>query len=256
MNGHAQFEHDLDLYVLGVLSAEEKRAFEQHLKDCPECAGQLKHARQAVALIGLAEPITPPPAGAKERLMARIKPHEMPVPAAPAPNYWRWATLAFAAATIVLLFFALSFVQQNRSLNQQFVSLTAEVARQQHEVERARAVLQVLTAPATLQVTLTAANAHPLPQGHAFYNPNKGLLFYASNLAPSAKGRTYQLWLVPQKGKPVSAGIFKPDSHGNASVILPPLPKGMKAAAFAVTVEPAGGVPQPTGPKVLIGAVS
>jgi len=31
------------------------------------------------------------------------------------------------------------------------------------------------------------------------------------------------------------------------------VPLNSEAKAFAVTIEPAGGVPQPTGPKVLLG---
>jgi anti-sigma-K factor RskA len=61
---------------------------------------------------------------------------------------------------------------------------------------------------------------------------------------------------VPTSGSPISAGVFHPNANGKASILLPPLPPGVAAKAFAVTVEPAGGVPQPTGPKVLIGGVS
>ena len=82
------------------------------------------------------------------------------------------------------------------------------------------------------------------------------LLFYAANLPALPTGRTYQLWLVPTKGNPISAGVFRVDAQGNGEVVLPTLPAGIAAAAFAVTVEPSGGVPQPTGPKVLIGAVT
>jgi len=32
------------------------------------------------------------------------------------------------------------------------------------------------------------------------------------------------------------------------------VPANTRAKAFAVTVEPLGGTPQPTGPKVLLGA--
>ncbi len=34
------------------------------------------------------------------------------------------------------------------------------------------------------------------------------------------------------------------------------LPAGTAPKAFAVSLEPAGGVPQPTGPMVLVGPVS
>jgi anti-sigma-K factor RskA len=114
-------------------------------------------------------------------------------------------------------------------------------------------VLELLTAPDTAKVTLVAGEAHPAPQGKVFYHPQKGLLFYAANLPALPSGKTYQLWLVPTHGNPISAGIFQTDAHGNGEVLLPQLPVGVAAKAFAVTVEPAGGVPQPTGPKVLVG---
>jgi anti-sigma-K factor RskA len=34
------------------------------------------------------------------------------------------------------------------------------------------------------------------------------------------------------------------------------LPPGVEAKAFAITLEPEGGMPQPTGPMVLVGPVS
>jgi hypothetical protein len=121
---------------------------------------------------------------------------------------------------------------------------------------RARAALDLLTAPETVQVELSPAAARPMPHGKVFYNPARGLLFYATNLRPLPVDRTYELWLIPTEGAPVNAGIFNTDSLGNGQVILPPLPRGLTAKVFAVTIEPPGGVPAPTGPKVLIGLVS
>jgi hypothetical protein len=121
---------------------------------------------------------------------------------------------------------------------------------------RAQAALNLLTAPETIQVDLSPASAPPAPHGKAIYNPAGGLLFYTANLRSLPVGRTYELWLIPTEGSPVDAGVFNPDSRGNAQVILPSLPRGLTAKAFAVTIEPAGGVPAPTGPKVLIGVVS
>jgi anti-sigma-K factor RskA len=51
----------------------------------------------------------------------------------------------------------------------------------------------------------------------------------------------------------VPAGIFKPDLNGNASVVMPDLPKGVQAKGFAVTIEDDGGTKQPTLPIVLVG---
>jgi anti-sigma-K factor RskA len=94
------------------------------------------------------------------------------------------------------------------------------------------------------------------PEAHVIYLARTGaLLFLADHLDPLQSGTTYELWLLPaQAGQPaISAGLFKPDSNGNASVVMPPLPKGVAAKGFGVTVEKEGGSQTPTAPIILAG---
>ena len=81
------------------------------------------------------------------------------------------------------------------------------------------------------------------------------LIFTASNLEPLQPGKTYELWLIPAAAgaSSIPAGTFRPDEHGNASVIMPSLPKGIEAKAFGVTIEDEGGSPVPTLPIILAG---
>jgi hypothetical protein len=70
----------------------------------------------------------------------------------------------------------------------------------------------------------------------------------AHNMPPLSSGRAYQLWLITSKAK-ISAGTFTV-RNGDAVVratydLTDPL------NAIAVTEEPAGGVPQPTGTVVI-----
>ena len=122
----------------------------------------------------------------------------------------------------------------------------------------ARQVLDTMTDNTAMRVTLTTKGAPPaLPQGKATYVANKGsLIFLASNLAPLVPAKTYELWLIPAAAgqNPIPAGTFHPDERGNASVILPPLPKGVEAKAFGVTIEDEGGAATPTLPIILVGA--
>jgi len=67
--------------------------------------------------------------------------------------------------------------------------------------------------------------------------------------------KSYQMWLVPRDGAPISAGVLGPGGHAWGNMWTGEVPAGTQAKAFAVTVEPVGGVAQPTGPKVLLGAV-
>ncbi len=77
----------------------------------------------------------------------------------------------------------------------------------------------------------------------------------ATHLEPAPAGKTYELWLTPVDGKnPMSAGTFKPDAQGSASIVMPQLPKGVPAKGFGVTIENEGGSDTPTLPIVLAGA--
>jgi anti-sigma-K factor RskA len=78
-------------------------------------------------------------------------------------------------------------------------------------------------------------------------------MFTASNLPPLPTGRTYQVWVLTRQPAPIGAGLFKPDAAGRvaewfATPVDLPQPVGM-----AVTVEPDGGVPSPTGAMYLVG---
>ena len=64
-----------------------------------------------------------------------------------------------------------------------------------------------------------------------------------------------QLWFVPVSGNPVSAVVFNTATDGSAEIEIdvPEAVVALKAAA--VTTEPAGGLPQPSGPFALPGAL-
>jgi anti-sigma-K factor RskA len=49
----------------------------------------------------------------------------------------------------------------------------------------------------------------------------------------------------------VSAGVFDVDREGRGELEVAAVPASDQAATWAVTVEPAGGVPAPTGDMVL-----
>ncbi len=79
---------------------------------------------------------------------------------------------------------------------------------------------------------------------------NKAWL-YAFNLPLLPTGKVYQLWAIDDK--PVSAGIFSPDAGQKGRLMVKNLPDLSHAKKFAVSLEPAGGRPQPTGAIYLVG---
>ena len=144
---------------------------------------------------------------------------------------------------------------QNSDLQHRIAGLQGQAAQQLAELQRAREVVSTLTATDAMRVTLVAAKTPPQPQGKAIYvRDRSSLIFLASNLQALPAQKAYELWLIPTSGAPIPAGVFKPDAHGSATVINPPLPAGVQAKAFAITIEPEGGSSAPTLPIVLVGA--
>jgi anti-sigma-K factor RskA len=115
----------------------------------------------------------------------------------------------------------------------------------------------VLMAPDMNKVDLAGQPVAPAAAARAFWSRSQGVVFAASKLPALPAGKTYQLWLVPASGAPLSAGLIAPDAQGNATIHFP-TPQGTpdKVAALAVTLEPEGGVPAPTGDKYLVGLSS
>jgi anti-sigma-K factor RskA len=251
MSPHQQFGEDLALYALGSLQGNELAVLEKHLDDCAECRGELEHLRGDLALLALSVAGPSPPQRLRQRLMSAVMREPRLQAVARPRSKWTLSWLAAAAAVIV----ALLLWRQDADLRHQISGLQSEMAGQQAQLERAREVVETLTATDAMRVTLVAAPTPPQPQGKAIYVRGRGsLIFLASNLPAVPPQKAYELWLIPTSGAPIPAGVFKPDAHGSATVLNPPLPPGTEAKAFAITVEPEQGSSAPTMPIVMMGA--
>ena len=251
MSGHEQFAEDLALQALGSLEGDERQALERHLQECASCRRELQALRGDLALLSLSTAGPKPPARSRERLMAAIAGE--PRGAAPSARrlWWMWAPSVLAA---VLLLVLVLVGRQNSALRQQIVGMQTDAASRQVELRQAQEIVATLTASDAMRVTLVAAKTPPQPQGKAIYvRDRSSLIFIASNMPAVPPQRAYELWLIPGSGAPIPAGVFKPDARGSATVVNPPLPAGVEAKAFAITVEPEGGSMAPTTAIVMLG---
>jgi hypothetical protein len=287
VNAHHISDEDLLLYSIQSLSAGETAAVELHLESCTECRLRLAEAAGDLALLSLSVDQKPLPAGSRERFLSRIASEPQTAlaaagistapTAAPAPTpdiysqprravaeekprrSWFPTVISWAAA-FALLILAVYLGNQNQKLNDLLNSDKGQIATLSAEAAQARDAAQRITdlfrSPDAKQVTLTEGKGTPPPTGHTSYLADKGaLLFVGNNLKPIPANKTYELWVIPATGKgPIPAGLFRPDSKGQASVVLPPLPPGVPAKAFGVTIENAEGATTPTMPIVLVGA--
>ena len=254
MTAHEQFAEDLALYALGSLEGEGVVSLERHLEECAACRQELARLEGDMALLALTTSGPAPPQRARQRLLKAIG--REPRSLRTVFMRRRWWTLAPVFASLVLAVFAIMLWRENARQRDRIEALRADAARGQATFEEAKHLLVLLTDPGAMHVTLVAAQAKPQPAGKAIYMRSNGaLVFMASNLAPLAPQQTYELWLVPMQGnQPMPAGTFKPDSKGNAMVMMPPMSPGVEARTFAVTIEPEGGSLTPTMPMVLVGS--
>ena len=258
MSVHEQFADDLALYALGSLEGDERIALERHLEGCASCRRELESLRGDLSLLALTTAGPKPPARARQRLLTAIA-AEPRIPMArttPARSGWWGGVLGWAAAAAMVLL-CVGLVRQNSSLQRDAASLRARFAGQQVELQQAKEIMATLLDPESQKIELVAAGSKPQPRGKAIYQRrNRSLIFLASGLPQLPPEKVYELWLFPASGgAPIAAGLFKPDARGNASVVNPPLPEGVEAKNFAVTLEPESGSHEsPRGTPVIVGA--
>jgi anti-sigma-K factor RskA len=255
MSEHERYAEDLALYALDALRGEDRALVDEHLATCAACRQELEQLRGDTALLALATTGPRPPQRARQRLLDAVAQEARAakvVETSPRRSWWGWLGWAATAAVVI---FALSLWRENSELKGSLASASSQAARSAREVEEMRRVAAPILEPEAQRVTLIAAKAPPQPQGKVFYLRNRSsLVLLANNLPALPAEKAYELWLIPTNGAPIPAGVFKPDAHGSASVVNPPLPAGAEAKAFAITVENQAGSATPTLPLVMVGA--
>ncbi len=197
-------------------------------------------------------------------------------PAAAARRAGRWP-LALAAG-LALAFLGLSawlflgLLQQNRLLEADQTKIdrlqrelngerahSAEIAAARNDVDRLRSHLGDLEKTFSLVTSPTVEMSALRPTGRvALASQAHGRIYIAEDhqhwylsvqdLQPSGTGREYHLWFFGDQG-PVSGGTFTAAPGEPVHLSSEHMPRGTKA--IIITLEPAAGVPAPSGPEVL-----
>jgi hypothetical protein len=150
--------------------------------------------------------------------------------------------------------------RQIKALDSKVVQLEHErdrlkdaLSNQQRRIEHTTRLVALLSSPRTKFVRLAGTEAAPGATGYVILAEGTKLIFTGANLPGLRPGRVYQLWLMRGRSPGiVSAGTFEPRGEeatlefGDASLLN-------DVRGLAVTEEPTGGNPLPTGHKLLIG---
>jgi hypothetical protein len=132
----------------------------------------------------------------------------------------------------------------------------ADAERATTEIRRvavdAQFAMGVLAAPDLARIDLKGEAAAPGASARALWSRQRGMVFTASNLPPAPPGQVYQVWVVTAEA-PLSAGLLELDASGGDMRLFITPPDIPAPVAVAVTLEPDGGVPAPTGSRYLLG---
>jgi hypothetical protein len=125
-----------------------------------------------------------------------------------------------------------------------------QIAEARQLALRAETVGVILAAPDLIRFNLTSTLADG-SSAQVLWSRTRGLVLSGSRLPAAGPDKTYQLWLMTN-GQSVSAGVFVPDSTGRATLVVDTMPKiAGPIVGAAITIEPTGGLPKPSGQMLL-----
>ena len=224
--GEHETLHELAaLYALDALDGDDLRAFEQHLRECSDCRGQVDELREAAAAFALAADPVEPPAELRERILSDARRGGAVIPF---PIRGRLVpVLAAAAAAVGVIVLGIWATSLSRSLDRERDARAAE-----------RAALAVAADPSARRIPIGGKD-----RGTLYVTTSGRAALTMATANPPPKGKTYEAWVFVG-ATPRRAGTFE----GRATVLSRTVTRGTKVA---VTVEPDGGVDSPTGPVIM-----
>lgn len=151
--------------------------------------------------------------------------------------------------------FSAKLPKKTRELQAQLVQKQIENASLQNAMMNQSEWLRLLSSPTAQLVRMTGSKEAEAAGGLLLFDSKtQTAAFYGFDLPKLPTGKIYQLWTIG--GTPVSAGMFQPSKDRTAVMKIPKVIHTEGLKEFSVTMEPAGGKAQPTGPAYLKGAVA
>ncbi len=252
----------LESFLLGQLSPAEEEEVLAMAKEHPEIREELDKIAATFEALAV-RTAAPPPIGLKRKIMHQIKPKERVRGSSsgqtgrkkpPASFNFNERNFLLGGLLLALVGFIvvagiLYYCKQNAATLQGQIdqmALTQDQISQDNteltdRLDQALENLRIMSSEDYIKVDLQGLPLSPNSYAQVYWNPDSQEAFLrTTNLPTPASDRQYQLWAIVD-GNPVSMGVFDltPDSLIQMQSID-------NAAAFAITLEPLGGVESPT----------
>ena len=227
---------ELPALAADALEEAEAAPVRAHLEVCPAC--QAEYAAYLEALSTLADELAAePPAALRHRVVAAAR-----AGAARPARRERLLALGLVATLVLSVFAAV-----------QAFALRQQVDRLQRWATDEYELWDFVLSPNLVIQPLRATDAATGGYGRLLYIPGRmRAVLVVNRLPPLPGGQVYQAWLR-RDGERMSVGTFQTDESGRARLFFELPPDFDSYQEMGVTIEPAGGSPTATGPRVLAG---
>ena len=254
----------LELYALGIASAEERLTVEECLSQYPEIKDELRDIEISLEDYAQANGVQPS-AQLKQKIFSSIDSNKEPNVqkieeqsiSKPVEKIYRIPAFykMLAAASVVLLIgsivVAIAFYNKYNS-SQDELQIAQQKLEQQDKYNQAMASdINVMTDKNARPVVLNGTAMAPEALAKIFWMKNNGQVYIdPSNLPQVPEGKQYQLWAIVD-GKPVDAGMITTEK---GIYHIQKMKSFGKVEAFAITLEKKGGSPTPTLDQMIVHA--
>ncbi len=245
--GREKFDELKEAYALGALPADELREFEAYLAAHPERQYEVDELNSIAALLAVSSADQEPPKHLRRSVMAMVN-----AEAAGRQNRtssWRSsldglreafpARIALGAAAALVV----GLLAWNLLLQGELRDISGRNGELQAQIEDARA-----GADGTRILAMQGEGEMINSDAEVMAFEGDRAILVAENMPSLPDDQTFQIWVIDDSEGAKPSGIFQPNGDPVAAVVKQPL-EG--AETIAVTVEPAGGSPQPTTDPML-----
>tara|TARA_R110002096_G_scaffold329006_6_gene523095 strand:+ start:63112 stop:63906 length:795 start_codon:yes stop_codon:yes gene_type:complete len=257
-----QFEELCTGYVLNALTNDENSEFLSLLESASEEQNQLFEDMKIIASeMALLATQQQPSEHIKEQFLQMAwasvnSKHGANVHYLPRFRFAAAASVVFMMLSLGLFFFNQNLKNDLTNSSDLLAQRDVTIRELKTEIDQKSELLAILEARDVDLILMDGLDVNPTGYGKVVWDKDNGqALLQVANLPNVPLSKDYQLWFVVNN-QPISAGVFAVNNSEKDNFFkIEQFQQSASDGAFAITLEPEGGSPQPTGDMYLLGSM-